>query len=137
MHKKYSLTIAILFILCSEFSYSQGLIPQNLSIEAKTNYYLIENLECREVVQAMDTTIKNLRMLVKSEDLAIKKCVSEKKVYQRLNSMYLDSINTLNANFDRLNLSYNKQVKRKKVWRTIGLFGIFQTAVILAFFGLM
>ena len=82
MHKKYSLTIAILFILCSEFSYSQGLIPQNLSIEAKTNYYLIENLECREVVQAMDTTIKNLRMLVKSEDLAIKKCVSEKKVYQ-------------------------------------------------------
>lgn len=137
MHKKYSLTIAILFILCSEFSYSQGLIPQNLSIEAKTNYYLIENLECREVVQAMDTTIKNLRMLVKSEDLAIKKCVSEKKVYQRLNSMYLDSINTLNANFDRLNLSYNKQVKRKKVWRTIGLFGIFQTALILAFFGLM
>jgi hypothetical protein len=88
-------------------------------------------------VQAMDTTIKNLRMLVKSEDLAIKKCVSEKKVYQRLNSMYLDSINTLNANFDRLNLSYNKQVKRKKVWRTIGLFGIFQTALILAFFGLM
>ncbi|MBK9479870.1 MAG: hypothetical protein IPP56_13815 [Bacteroidetes bacterium] len=137
MHKKYSLTIAILFILCSEFSYSQGLIPQNLSIEAKTNYYLIENLECREVVQAMDTTIKNLRMLVKSEDLAIKKCVSEKKVYQRLNSMYLDSINTLNANFDRLNLSYNKQVKRKKVWRTIGLFGMFKTAVILAFFGLM
>lgn len=137
MHKKYSLTIAILFILCSEFSYSQGLIPHNLSIEAKTNYYLIENLECREVVQAMDTTIKNLRMLVKSEDLAIKKCVSEKKVYQRLNSMYLDSINTLNANFDRLNLSYNKQVKRKKVWRTIGLFGIFQTALIVSFFGLM
>lgn len=137
MRKKYSLTIAILFILCSEFSYSQGLIPQNLSIEAKTNYYLIENLECREVVQAMDTTIKNLRMLVKSEDLAIKKCVSEKKVYQRLNSMYLDSINTLNANFDRLNLSYNKQVKRKKVWRTIGLFGIFQTAVIVSFLGLM
>ena len=137
MRKKYSLTIAILFILCCEFSYSQGLIPQNLSIEAKTNYYLIENLECREVVQAMDTTIINLRMLVKSEDLAIKKCVSEKKVYQRLNSMYLDSINTLNANFDRLNLSYNKQVKRKKVWRTIGLFGIFQTAVIVSFLGLM
>ena len=137
MRKKYLLTIAILFILCSEFSYSQGLIPQNLSIEAKTNYYLIENLECREVVQAMDTTIKNLRMLVKSEDLAIKKCVSEKKVYQRLNSMYLDSINTLNANFDRLNLSYNKQVTRKRVWRTIGLLGIFQTAVMVAFFGLL
>jgi hypothetical protein len=100
------------------------LIPQDLSIEAKTNYYLIENLECREVVAARDSSIADLKMMSRGYERALKISRSEKNICLRLNNSYLDSIHALNISLDNSVKSNKKQIRKKVFWRSVGVFSL-------------
>lgn len=120
--KKNTFTLIVLLILLYEYSYSQNSIPQSLSIEAKTNYYLRENLECREVVKARDTTISDLKQVIKLQERAIKLSETKASIAQRITASYIDSVEALNSSLNNQVIATKKENNRKKNWRKATLF---------------
>lgn len=93
-----------------------------MSIEAKTNYYLRENLECREVVKARDTTISDLKQVIKLQERAIKLSETKASIAQRITASYIDSVEALNSSLDNQIIATKKEKNRKRNWRKATLF---------------
>lgn len=104
-------------IWCTGKSYSQGLTPQNLPIEKKTNYYLIQNLECREVVKARNTTIDSLKAISADKNKAIEVSKLEAGASRRVVSALQDSVSVAKAATAEAVQTGQKQTRKKRNWR--------------------
>ena len=114
--------LLLLNIVLCDCAYSQHSIPQSLPIEAKTNYYLRQNLECREVVAARDSTIENLNQLYKLQVKATSISQTQVKLANRITASYIDSVESLNSVLASQKIATEKERKRKKNWRKVTIF---------------
>jgi len=114
-------TLLFLFLIaltwCTGKAYSQGLTPQNLPIEKKTNYYLLQNLECREVVKARNTTIDSLKAISVSQKKAVELVKLEAGASRRVANSLKDSVATAKAATAEAVETSQKQTRKKKNWR--------------------
>lgn len=122
MTKQNIFTLLLLNIVLYGYAYSQPSTVQNLPIEAKTNYYLRQNLECREVVAARDSTIENLKQLYKLQEKATSISQTQVRIANRLTASYLDSVENLNSVLSTQKIATEKERKRKKNWRKVTIF---------------
>lgn len=109
--------LLIALTLCTGKSYSQGLTPQNLPTEKKVNYYLLENLECREVVKARNTTIDSLKAISAAKNKAIEVSKLEAGASRRVVSALQDSVSVAKAATAEAVETGQKQTRKKRGWR--------------------
>lgn len=126
MRKVLLFTILIASIMLSGSVYSQNSIPRSLPIEKKTNYYLYQNIECREVVKSRNNTIDSLKQVLKLKDNAISLSKSGTSASIRVSSNLRDTITSKNEVISDLNKSVAKQTRRKNFFKK---WSILSTAV--------
>jgi len=93
------------------------LTPQNLPTEKKVNYYLLENLECREVVKARNTTIDSLKAISEAKNKAIEVSKLEAGASRRVVSVLQDSVLVAKAATAEAEKTGQKQNRKKRNWR--------------------